>query len=103
MKKGDRAMNVLRRLRLALMLIAFVGGQLLMLAHAAENHDGGEEAPHVCLLCIAGQDLQGAVPPPASSAPATSTASVGAILQIATAELPHAFIIRCPARAPPRS
>ena len=52
--------------RLWLFLAAFVCGQLAALAHGVEHVDAGE-APHVCLLCLAGHDLTGAAPPAAPS------------------------------------
>lgn len=89
-----------RRLRLLLLLAAFVGGQLAMLAHAAEAHDESEAGGHACLLCLAGHDLQSAVPPASAGASVLPAASC----HVASCTLPAApqsAAVRCRARAPP--
>lgn len=92
-----------RRLRLLLLLAAFVGGQLVMLAHAAETHeaDGKAEAEgHVCLFCLAGHDLKSAVPPTCAGAP-TLHVTCGHCATVTTSERLEIAVVRRQARAPP--
>lgn len=94
-------MTVFRhRLRLFLLLAAFIVGQLAMLAHAAELHDEGEASGHVCLLCLAGHDLQGAAPPASAGALALPAAPCHGV-SVAPAAPPQRAVVRCRARAPP--
>lgn len=91
-----------RRLRLFLLLAAFVCGQLAVLAHAAEAHDHDEAIGHVCLVCLAGHDLQSAVPPAFAGAltfPATPCHWASA----RPSAPPQPAVVRCRARAPPVS
>jgi hypothetical protein len=60
-----RAMRSLSQLRLWLLILALFFGQAAMLAHGAEHLDGGEP-PHACRLCLAGQNVDGPVPPASS-------------------------------------
>lgn len=55
-------MRSLSLLRLWLLVLALFLGQAAMLAHGAEHLDGGEP-PHACRLCLAGQNVDGPVPP----------------------------------------
>jgi hypothetical protein len=68
-------MNGWKKLRLWLLTAAFVGGQLFVLAHGVAHADA-DEAPHVCLLCLAGHDLGSAAPAAASGVAMPPAASV---------------------------
>lgn len=57
--RAMRSTSLLRRWLLVLLLFL---GQAAMLAHGAEHLDGGEP-PHACRLCLAGQNVDGPVPP----------------------------------------
>lgn len=61
------ALRPARVIRLWLLMLALMVGQMAMLVHGAEHLDGGEP-PHVCRLCLAGQNVDGPVPPVASLA-----------------------------------
>jgi hypothetical protein len=89
-----------RRVRLYLLLAAFVCGQLAVLSHAAEAHDHEEANGHVCLVCLAGHDLQSAVPPTIAG---TLTLPAAPCHWAATRLLapPQPAVVRCRARAPP--
>lgn len=52
-----------RMLRLWLLLAALVFGQTAMLAHAAEHVGDAVAVADSCLVCLAGHDLGGHVPP----------------------------------------
>lgn len=87
-------------IRLWLLIAVFIGGQLAMLAHAAEENHEAEPAGYVCQLCLAGHDLQGAVPP---VAPILVPVFLDGGLpeRRAAAATPYAFVVRRQARAPP--
>lgn len=94
------APSLLRRLRLGLLAIFLVCGQAAMLAHAADHADDGAEPAHVCLLCVAGHNLDGAVPTasvPALPAPADACPAPLAALPSVAARL----LAGVRARAPP--
>jgi hypothetical protein len=57
-----RSVRSLGLLRLWLLVLALFFGQAAMLAHGVEHLDGGEP-PHACRLCLAGQSVDGPVPP----------------------------------------
>lgn len=97
------APSLLRRLRLGLLALMLVCGQAAMLAHAAEHagdsDDGGEPA-HLCLLCVAGHNLDGAAP--AASAPALPVpAGAGPTLLAVLPSAAARFLAGVRARAPP--
>lgn len=85
--------------RIWLLVLALLLGQAAMLAHGAEHLDGGE-SPHVCRLCLAGQNVDGPVPPataPVFLLPETfETFSAGELPEGRSATLAH-----CRARGPP--
>ncbi|MBI2307233.1 MAG: hypothetical protein HYU78_08010 [Rhodocyclales bacterium] len=91
---------LLRRLRLGLLALFLVCGQAAMLAHAAGHAGDGVDPPHVCLLCLAGQDLDGpapaACPPPLPAVLGTFASPPFAALSFA-----RVFLAGARARAPP--
>lgn len=90
-----------KQLRLWLLAAILSGSQLFMLAHGAEHADA-DEAPHVCLLCLAGHDLGSSVPPAASHAAMPLAASTTVL-----AETPSPTVLQralqMSARGPPLS
>lgn len=90
----------LRRLRLGLLTLFLVCGQAAMLAHAADHAGDGVEPPHVCLLCVAGHNLDGAAP--AASTPALpALAGTCPAPLVAAAFVAARFLPGARARAPP--
>lgn len=90
----------LARLRLWLLIVALVCGQAAMLAHGVEHHDA-DEAAHVCLVCLAGHGVDGAVPPPALPAVALVPPDRAAGDAPPTAPPSPAAVVAA-ARGPPR-
>lgn len=95
------ASSLLRRLRLALLALFLVCGQAAMLAHAADHAGDGVDLPHVCLLCIAGQNLDG--PAPTAFPPPPLPAALGdfAPPPFAVPAFAGVFLAGARARAPP--
>ncbi|MFC5303149.1 hypothetical protein [Azospira restricta] len=97
---GLLAPALLRRLRVGLLAILLVCGQAAMLAHAADHAGDGGEPPHVCLLCVAGHNLDGAAP--AASVPALPALAGACPAPLAAAPFAAArFLAGARARAPP--
>lgn len=97
---GLLAPALLRRLRVGLLAILLVCGQAAMLAHAADHAGDGGEPLHVCLLCVAGHNLDGAAP--AASVPALPVLAGACPAPLAAAPFAAArFLAGARARAPP--
>jgi hypothetical protein len=85
-------------LRLAVALL-FICGQAVLLAHGARHLDGGEAAD-VCLVCLAGHNVD--TPGPAAGAPALPPAVARFALPLAAATAaPAVAAVRLTARGPP--